>query len=97
MSFQNTSGTWVQKSVQQILKKRKLWPISGLNLECDKPKCFNCEAASNCKVYIQGHKCANYIEPKNCSALRLKSRKCDACAHRETICQCVAKKYCVTC
>ena len=52
MSFQNTSGTWVQKGVQRILEERKLWLIGGLNLECAKSKCFNYEVASSCKVCI---------------------------------------------
>ena len=98
MSFQDEDGKWVQKGVQRILKERQLWPIRGLNLECPKPKCFNCQVAADCKTCIKGHKCnlckasRNHIV-LNCS----KNRQCNACAYREEHCQCVSKKYCATC
>lgn len=93
MSFQNSRGQWIQKGVQKVLEERNLWPIGGLNLECPKPKCFNCE------LCIRGHKCDSCKTPKNHSAPCSKSRKCDSYGYQEqeVICQCVSKKYCVTC
>ena len=62
ISFYNAQGQWIQKEVQRILEERKFW---RLNLECPKPKCFNCEIAANYKVCIQGHKYDLYKTPKN--------------------------------
>lgn len=57
MSFQDDKGKWIQKKVQRILEKRQLWPIKGLNLECPKLKCFNCQVAVDCKIRIKSQKC----------------------------------------
>lgn len=98
MSYQTVTGQWIQKGVQRVLEERGLWPRGGLNLECSKPKCFNCEVATNCKICVKGHKCDLCKAPKECSSTNCsKSRKCDACVHRETLCQCVSKTYCAMC
>lgn len=55
MSFQDEERKWVQKGVQCIVEERQLWPTRGLNLECPKPKCFNCQVAADCKICIKGH------------------------------------------
>lgn len=80
------------------MEEQQLWPTRGLNLECSKPKCFNCQVAADCKIYIKGHKCdlcktlQNHSVP-NCS----KNWRCNFCVFREEHCQCVSKKYCATC
>lgn len=81
-----------------MLEERKFWPQRGLKLEYPKPKCFNCEVMANCKDCIKGHRCDTCKAPKNHSSSNCsKIGKCDSCAHRESICQCVTKKYCATC
>ena len=98
MSFQKEDGTWCQKRIQKVLEERTLWPQKGLKLECPKPKCFNCEVMANCKDCIKDHRCDTCKAPKNHSFFNYsKIRKCDSCAHRELICQCMTKKYCATC
>ncbi len=64
MNFQDIDGSWTQKRVQRVLKKRKLWPAKGLNLGCPKPKCFNCQVAADCKICVKSHRC------DHCKALR---------------------------
>ena len=82
MSYQTITGQWIQKSVQWILEECGFWPCRSLNLECSKPKCFNCEVAANCKICMKGQKCDLYKAPKECSFTNCsKSRKCDACIH----------------
>lgn len=84
MSYQEANGSQFQKEIQWVLEERGLWPQKGLNLECSKPKCFNCEVAANCKICVKGHKCETCKAPKQCSSVDCsKSRKCDACAHQE--------------
>ncbi len=57
MTFCNEKGEITQKGVQKVLEKREVWPTGGLNLSCPKPKCFNCQIASECKICVKGHKC----------------------------------------
>ena len=98
MVFQDAQGTLIPKGIQCILQERGLWSQGGLNLECPKPKCFIYEVAANCKTCVKGHRCESCKAPKNHSSTDCsKTRKCDAFAHRETICQYVSKKYCTTC
>ena len=98
MAFQNAWGKIIPKEIQHILQKRSLWPQGGLNLECPKSKCFSCEVAANCKLCVKGHRCDSCKAPKIHSSTDFsKIRKCDGCAHREAIYQCVTKKYCATC
>lgn len=98
MNFQEPNGQRTQKGIQRVLEERDLWPTGGLNLECSKPKCFNCQVAADCKVCTKGHKCDLCKAPRIHSASDCsKNRKCDACADREKNCCCVSKKYCSTC
>ena len=97
MSFQKRNGHHTQKGIQRVLEERNIWPYKGLNLECSKPKCFNCEVAANCKICEKGNKCDSCKAPKNHSSDNCsKARKCDACTNREMIYTCVTKKYCAT-
>lgn len=57
MTFLNEKREVTQKRVQKVLKKREVWPVGWLNLNCPKPKCFNCEVAAECKICVKGHKC----------------------------------------
>lgn len=96
--IQNLDGNWTQKGIQKVLEERNLWPVKGLNLECTKPKCFNCQVVADCKVCEKGKRCNLCKAPRAHSALNCsKSRKCDTCAYREENCQCISKKYCATC
>lgn len=98
MAFQDAQGMIILKGIQCILQEQNLWPQGGLNLECPKPKCFCCEVTTNCKLYVKGHKCDSCKAPKNHSSTDCsKTQKCDACTHREAICQYLTKKYCATC
>ena len=94
----DAQGKKIPKGIQKILEERGIWPEKGLKLSCLKPKCFNCQVAAECKICVKGHKCETCKVPKVCSSLNCsKNRRCDACTHREEICQCVSKKYCVIC
>ena len=67
-----------------------------LNLECLKPKCFNCKVAANCEICEKGHKYDSCKIPYEHSSIWLKLQKCDTCVDQVTIYQCVIKKYCIT-
>lgn len=75
MSFPKADGTLVQKGIQRILEERNLWPEKGLNMECLKPKCFNCEVAANCKMCEKGHRCDSCKTPYEHSSNMLKNTK----------------------
>lgn len=97
MSFQDNSQ-WKPKKIQQILEEQNFWPTGGLNLECPKPRCFNCQVAADCKNCVKKHKCDLCKAPRDHSAFDCsKNQRCDACADREKNCRCVTKKYCSTC
>ena len=98
ISFQDKDRKWVQKGVQRNLEEQQLWSTNGLNLECPKPKCFNCQVVADCKIYIKGHKCNLCKAPQNHSIPNYsKNEQCNACAYRKEHYQCVSKKYCATC
>ena len=99
MSFQKPNDILCQKGIQQVLVEQGLWPTSGLNLECAKPQCFNCEARANCKLCIKDTRCNSCKAPKiytgtvECTT----TRKCDGCMQREMQCKCISKKHCAKC
>lgn len=98
MSFQDSDGKWVQKEIQKVLEERNLWPQEGLNLECPRPKCFNCQVAFECKMCIKGIRCDSCKSPKQHSSTPCsKARKCDACVRRSQACKCTYKQYCARC
>lgn len=53
MTFFNDKGEVIKKRVQKVLKKRGVWLIRELNLNCLKPKCFNCQMATEYKIYVK--------------------------------------------
>ena len=69
----------VQKRIQAILVKRRLWPQKGEQLECEKLKCITCQTLAICGICVQGQKCKFCKEVKNCSGKNTKQRICDAC------------------
>ncbi len=85
------------KEVKRVLEKQQLWPVKGFNLECFKPKYFNCQIAADCKICVKSHKCdlcnvhRNHSVP-NCS----KNWQCNFYSFREEHCQRDSKKYCAT-
>lgn len=90
--------TRTQKGVERVLKERGLWPAGGLNIECSKPKCFDCQAVADCKICIKGTRCDSCKKPKVHSNARCTSaRNCDACVERKKLCTCVPKTYCPRC
>lgn len=99
MSFQLPNGTQCQKGIRRVLEERGLWPAQGLNLECPKSVCPNCEARSHCTSCVKGTRCDTCKTPKAhtgtipCTT----NRKCDGCMERERQCTCISKKYCERC
>ena len=94
MNFLNDKNELVPKGIQQILEERGLWPAKKLNLSCLKPKCLNCQVSAECKICVKGHKCNTCKGPQQCSSTNCYNNwRCDACVHKEEICQYVSKKY----
>lgn len=87
-------STLVQKGIQAILVERGLWPLEGVRLECEKPKCATYQLLTTYTVYAKGWKCDSCKEVKDHSSHYTKQRICDACDLRKRQCQCVTKKYC---
>ena len=90
-------STKVQKEIQAILVKRRLWPKGGVRLVCDTLKCSTCQAFSICGICVHGKKYNSSKEAKNCSGKCTKQRICDECLLRKEGCEYVAKKYCSRC
>ena len=98
MSYQDPHGTWIQKGIQRVLEERRLWPEQGLNLECPKQKCFNCQVMADCRTCIKRQRCDSCKEPKQHSSAHCsKTRLCDACAMKAMSCRCIPKQLCATC
>lgn len=99
MLFTKPDNILCQKGIQRVLMERRLWPSSGLNLECAKPLCFNCKARATCKLCIKGTRCDVCKTPKihtgtiECTLIRKRNR----CVQYATICRCTPKVHCATC
>jgi len=87
----------IQKGIQRVLEERGLWPETGLNLECSRPKCGPCQETMNCKVCTKGIRCDSCKEKKTHSGKCGQTRICDACQQRKTRCRCVLKQRCSRC
>lgn len=86
-----------QKGIQRVLQERNLWPPIGLNLECPKPKCRDCQEMTTCKICIKRVVCDACRERKAHSSTCTAKRACDSCTERRSRCKCVPKKYCPAC
>lgn len=87
MNFLNNKSQWTQKEIQRILEEQRLRPAKGLNLCCFKPKCFNCQIATNCKICIKGYKCDTYKIPQKYSLTSCsKNWNCNAYIHSQKLC-----------
>ena len=87
----------VQKGIQAILVERGLWPVKGVRLSCDQPKCANCQSLATYTLCVKGNKCDLCKETKEHSGRYTKHRICDECDNRKIRCQCITKKYCTRC
>ena len=87
----------VQKGIQRVLEERGLWPNTGLNLECSRPKCGPCQEVINCNMCIKGIRCDSCKEKKVHSGKCGPTRVCDACQQRKARCRCVPKRRCPRC
>lgn len=96
-SYLVQDGASISKGIQRILEERDLWPGSGLNLECPKPKCHNCQSMVDCKICVKGSQCQGCKSPVIHSASCSKARKFDTCVQCKVSCQCVAKQYSARC
>lgn len=90
-------STILQKGIQAVLVERGLWPQGGVRLECEKPKCSNCQTLTICRICVRGRKCDSCKEAKEHSGKCTKRRICDACNLRKERCQCITKIYCTRC
>ena len=98
MNYNEVNGQCILKRIQRFLEEKNVWLSGKLNLECLKPKCFNCQIAAKCKICVKRYICELYKIPRQHSGITTytKNQSCDACTHREENCQCVGKKYCIT-
>lgn len=96
MNYDQINGQCIQKRIQKVLEERNLWPSEGLNLECLKPKSFNCQIAAEYKICVKEHKfdICKVLREYIGTATYTKNYRCDTCAHKKENCQCVVKKYC---
>ena len=49
----NNKSTIIQKGIQAVLVERRLWPQGRVRLECEKPKCTNCQTLTTCRVCVR--------------------------------------------
>lgn len=56
INYNRVNRQRIQKRIQKVLEKRNLWPSRKLNLECLKPKYYNCHVAVEYKIRIKEHK-----------------------------------------
>lgn len=86
-------STTTQKGIQAVLVERGLWPQGGVRLECEKPKCTNCQTLTTYRICVRGRKCDSCKETRQHSGKCTKQRICDACNLRKKRCQCITKIY----
>ncbi len=55
-THQPNNGLLISSKIQPILKKRQFWPTKSLRLIYFKSKCFNCQVAANCKIFIENNR-----------------------------------------
>ena len=64
INFAASKSTTVQKGIQAILVKRRLWPPGGVRLVCDTLKCTTCQALSTCGIYFLVRNATPVKKPK---------------------------------
>ena len=99
INYNKINSQYIPKGIQKVLKERNLWSSGGLNLEHLKSKYFNSQVVVECKICIKGHKYELYIISRQYSRMvtYTKNWRHDTCAHKKENCQCMGKKYCITC
>lgn len=76
-------STKAQKTIQSILEERGLWPVKGVHLLCDQPKCINCQTLTTYTVYVKGHKYKACKKTKERSRRRTKQHLGDKCDNQK--------------
>ncbi len=72
-------STTIQKGIQAVLVERGLWPQGGVRLECEKPKCTNCQDLTTCRICVRGRRYDSYKEKRQNSGKCTEQQICDAC------------------
>lgn len=67
MNFLNDKNELIPKSIQKVLKERRLWPAKRLNLSYFNLKCFNCQVFAEYKIYVKSYKYETCKGPQQCS------------------------------
>ncbi len=80
-------STTIQKSIQAVLVEQGLWPQREVRLECEKPKCTNCQTLTICRIYVRGRKFDSCKETRQYSGKCTKQQICDVCNLRKESCQ----------
>ncbi len=48
----NGQSTTIQKDIQAVLIEQGLWLQGGVQYECEKPKCTNCQTFTTCRICV---------------------------------------------
>ncbi len=80
-------STTIQNGIQAVLVEQMLWPQGGVQLECEKPKCTNCQTLTTCCICVQGQKYDSCIETRQDNRKCTKQLICDECSLRKERCQ----------
>ena len=84
------------KGIQKVLEERGLWR-PGLRLECQKPKCEDCERRAKCTGCKKGLICQECRQKKQCTGPCSRSSKCGDCKRRAECKNCRKKEHCDNC
>lgn len=91
----NGQSTLVQKRIQVVTIKQKLWPPGGVQLDCEKPKCGTCQLLATYTVCVKKRECDLCKEAKDHNGHYTKQRIYNTCNFQKRQCQCVITKYCI--
>ncbi len=76
-------STTIQKGIQAVSVERGLWPQGEVRLECEKPKCTNCQTLTTCCICVQDRKYDSCKKTRQYSEKCTKHQICDACNLRK--------------